>query len=179
MIEIEQHSVLVAIILFVLGSIGFLIKHFFFNKNTDTGSITNVISNYQSGGQTAHTIINHKSNRRKVDNGFEKKIIKELKTHPSQNFEIMLMNGDSEANDIANQIKDILEKSGWTIKGFIFNLAGSYKPGIEIAVGKNVSEAEQQIANLFNSAGLKVTANKYDNVKNVKIIVGPNPDNYL
>ena len=140
----------------------------------------NVTSINQQGGQTAHTIINQRPQRRALDESSKQLIIDELKKLPSESFHIWLANGDPEADFIAKQLKEVLISAGWEEKGFIYKLAGSYPEGIEIAIGQNLSPSQQTLADLLYRIGkLNISGKKYDDVTEVTIIVGPNPMNFI
>lgn len=138
-----------------------------------------VISINQSGGQTAHTIVNERPSKREISAGNQKRIIDELKKLPPSSFKIWLANGDPEADYISNQIKEVLIQAGWKEKGFVYKLAGSYKEGVEIAISNDLTPEKQLLANLLSTAGLDIRANKYNDIVETTIIVGPNPKNYL
>lgn len=140
----------------------------------------NIISINQTGGQVAHTIVNEKPLRRNLGDSQKELIIENLKKYPPESFIIRLASGDPEADHIARQLQEVLKRAGWNESAFAYKLAGSYPAGIEIAVGDNVTAAQQVLADSFATIGkLKVKGNKYNNVFEPTIIIGPNPDNYV
>jgi len=48
--QLEQHAVLVTVIIFVLGIVGFLIKHFFFNKDKNSAPSIKADKSITAGG---------------------------------------------------------------------------------------------------------------------------------
>lgn len=99
-------------------------------------------------------------------------IINKIKEYP-QNYKIFLSNGVSEMNAFAKEIDEVFKEAGWTNIGFVYNLAGFYSPGITFGV-KEVDDVSQYLADLFHSNGFKVTANKYADIENLHLIIGPN-----
>lgn len=139
-----------------------------FQGNVQIGNITSI---NQSGGQTAHTIINAKKPQRTIVN-VQKELTKKLKLFP-QDYEIKLSNGDSEIKNFANEIKKMFNDAGWNNISFEYNLAGFYPNGITVGV-KEPREIAQFIANAFGSAGLRVSYERVPKAEVLTIFIGPN-----
>lgn len=131
-----------------------------------------VLSLNQSGGQTAHTIINEGMPQRTIRDAREI-LVSKLKQYPSQNYQIHLSSGDQEIENLAREIDTALKEAGWTQKGFIYRLVGFYPPGITIEI-REVNEVFQFLADILQAAGLKVHGNKTPNSQELRIYIGPN-----
>ncbi len=103
---------------------------------------------------------------------FKEELIEKIKNFP-QSYKIFLSNGDHEMESFAKEIDQAFKSAGWNNTGFMYNLVGFYAPGVTFGV-KEVDEPSQLIANLFNSKGFKIIANKYTDIDQFHIIIGPN-----
>ncbi|NTV44717.1 MAG: hypothetical protein HGA67_03405 [Candidatus Yonathbacteria bacterium] len=129
-------------------------------------------THYGSGDNVAgNKIIINKQPERSVYL-LKDELIEKIKRFP-QNYKIFLSNGDHEMESFAKEIDQAFKEAGWTNTGFIYKLVGFYDPGITFGV-KEVDKPSQDIANLFHSKGFKVTANKYSDIDQFHIIIGPN-----
>lgn len=137
-----------------------------------------VVSINQSGGQTAQTIVNKAPVRRDISRDCSA-ISKILRRHAPEQYEMNLSSGDPEAEALAKQIDELLSQAGWTQTGFIYNLAGSYKSGVEIAIASPTLGFSELLLQFRDTAQLDVRGTKHDNIPRNKIIVGPNPDSYV
>ncbi len=112
-------------------------------KDTPEVQIVNspnsVVSVGQSGGQTAQKIINKRPISRVLSTEAKTIIQSQLRNFSPTPFKILLSNGDAEIDEFAHSLKSLLEEIGWENTGFIYNLAGHYPKGLEIAIGNNVT----------------------------------------
>lgn len=115
-------------------------------------------------------IINKKPDRTIAN--IKAELVKEIRKYP-QNYKIYLSNGDHEIESLAKEIDQAFKEAGWNVTGFIYNLAGSYAPGITFGV-QAVDAVSQYVADLFSANGFIVTGNKYDDIDQFHIIIGPN-----
>lgn len=121
--------------------------------------------------QIAYTIINQTPPQRTIL-PIKNKLIERLKQSP-QKYKLNLSNGDNEMEVFAREIDSAFKDAGWTNIGSIYRCVGFYPPGVTFEV-HDVNEINQFIADIFSSAGLKVTGNKSPDSKVFGIYIGPN-----
>jgi hypothetical protein len=140
-----------------------------------TGDV--VISQNQSGGQTAKTIINQIPEKRNI---LEKEDILNSYLKKSQPVEcdIHILMNDLEAYDLAIQIKAVLDNAGWKTGSIIKGLGGYYPPGITITRDKESNASDNLLEGLFLTGLKNVTGQQEFKGNKIAIYIGPNPDNY-
>ena len=104
-----------------------------------------VLSIGQKGGQTAHTIINSKSPVRGLNDEIIKGLNQNLSSLKDEDVTVVSAGGDWEADQLANEILEYMQKSGWK-KLFRMRNLDPMKPGISfehwgtwpaVQIGKN------------------------------------------
>jgi hypothetical protein len=140
-----------------------------------TGDV--VISQNQSGGQTAKTIINQIPEKRNILK--KEDILKSYleKAQPAE-CEIHILMNDLEAYDLAIQIKSVLDNAGWITGSVIKGLGGYYPPGITITRDKESNASNNLLEGLFLTGLKNVTGQQEFKGSKIAIYIGPNPDNY-
>jgi hypothetical protein len=138
----------------------------------------NVVSQNQSGGQTAHTIYNERPVSRTIKK-YQNQLIEELKKIQPIDYDIVVASGDREAYDLAIEIKNAFDSAGWINKRDVnINIGGTYPPGIGIRRDKATRQSELITLTLYNM-GLNARMIPKFEGNNLWIYVGPNPDNYV
>lgn len=134
-----------------------------------------VMSVNQSGGQTAHTIVNNAPLQRKLGH-LRERLVQALSPLAPQDYVIRLPSGDAEVDRIAHELDSTLEQCGWQRKGFKYIMAGCLPPGIEIAVD-GANEPRLILLNeLSMDSSLLIRGNTYSNIVGVIVTVGPHPE---
>lgn len=106
-----------------------------------------IVSEYQSGGITAHTLNVTSGLNKRILTSKIKSIIEELKNKPVVAYRLHYSQGDDEVNALANEIDQILSNSSWKKIAPIQRLAGPNLPkGITIFMLK----PEEPIITLSN-----------------------------
>ncbi len=140
-----------------------------------TGDV--VISQNQSGGQTAKTIINQVPEKRNIL-GKEDILKKYLEKSQPNECDIHVLMNDLEAYDLATQIKTVLDNAGWKTGSIIKGLGGYYPPGITITRDKESNASENLLEGLFLTGLKNVIGQQEFKGNKIGIYIGPNPDNY-
>ena len=131
-----------------------------------------VISQYQSGGQTAHTIINIEKPKRSIK-GFEDQVLMELKKHPRAAYRFCYNSNYAEVNDLVKELDNVFIQAGWQKLNPLQRLSGPPFPeGITIQFVKQNETNTALVAELMKIPGLKVEANYVEGVKDVLNIPG-------
>jgi hypothetical protein len=144
--------------------------------NSEMSSIVNVnsevVSINQSGGQTARTIINQKPIQRTLKHA-RSTIISELKNIEPIDYDIQILMNDMEANNLAEEIKEIFHNAGWTKGEIIRGMGGVHPSGITISRNTPTKQSEV-ITVLFINAGLYCAM--WPELRGTKlgIYIGPN-----
>lgn len=162
------------------------------NKSITSQSNITIFSIGQTGGQTAHTIINNKTPKRSILN--PEHIINTLKQYPVATYRLHYSTSDAEAYSLACEIDNILLKSGWEKIDPVQRLAGPSLPeGITIfmlkpsesfvelnnqlwqALGNKGVEGQvlQDVDNIFKVHGYPAIVLP-ENREGVVIFIGPN-----
>lgn len=159
-----------------------------------------VVSENQTGGITAHTVnINNVPKKRDLSSSYLG-IIGELKKYPISAYRLHYAPGDPEANNLANQIDDILTKIGWQKIHPVQKIAGlNMEPGINIFILKGRGEETflalantlnralenkgvkamygDNLSNIFQIGGWSAPVELPEGRNGVVIFIGPNPEN--
>jgi hypothetical protein len=135
-----------------------------------------VFSQNQSGGQTAKTIINKRPKARTIKHA-RNKIISELKTVEPEYYKIYVLMNDMEAQNLATEIKDVMDTAGWTDGKIEQRLGGKYPPGFTVSCNKPSKAGEVITLALYNS-GLHGAMWSELRGEHLVIYIGPHPDTY-
>ena len=142
----------------------------------------NIVSINQTGGQTAHTIINNKPLQRSISLDDRNTIIQALRRFPPGNYKIILPVNDPEADVLAKQIQGILMQAGWNETGFHYKiLPGNFPLGVKLEYGQVATPSGENLGQiLYSLKTLDIKGGIYQDLPRelVQIVVGPNPANY-
>lgn len=146
-------------------------------SNHGSGDI--VVSQYQSGGQTAKSIYNYNERpTARTIKDHRDQIIQELKKVEPIDYQIEVLTGDWEAINLATEIKSAFDSAGWNKGSEIRRgIGGTYPPGFAVAYDKPTKQSEIITVALVN-AGLYGGIYPDFKQEKLKIFIGPNPDTY-
>ncbi|MES2023594.1 MAG: hypothetical protein V4439_02840 [Patescibacteria group bacterium] len=142
--------------------------------NIDNISGDVVVSEYQSGGITAHSVyITQGVNKRVLTNKIDN-IIEELKKSPVAAYRLHYAPGDDEVNKLTNELNYILSSCGWKKMNPVQRLGGHNLPvGITIFMLKPEEPLTTLVNLLWNALGHQgVEGNVLVDVKNIFTIHG-------
>lgn len=181
----ERSYFVAATVLAVLGILSYFGINFLWEgkmrenkKNVEPISINKVngdvvISQNQSGGQTAHTIINNVEKPKRSIKSFEDSIITELRKHPKAAYRFYYNPGTAEVNNLVNELDKVLIQVGWRKVHPFQRLAGPPLPnGITIQFVKQNETNTALVIELMKIPGLEVKANYVEGVSDVINIPG-------
>ncbi|MFA4905437.1 MAG: hypothetical protein WC645_02930 [Candidatus Margulisiibacteriota bacterium] len=184
---IEQHAVLISIILFILATIfgvsGFLIKHFFFGDQKHITRTFNAGGDVAIGGDVTFgdkiisnkIIVEQKPLKRDIRKHTEK-IVSELSKNEPLKYKIYIQGGDSEVRELADQIQGILRAANWN--GEILTMLGGYIPDGIILYRDKESVSSEKLLNEIYKTGVKIEGQKEFKAGGINIYIGQNPSKY-
>lgn len=184
----NDNSGFLSIILFLLtilfswttGLLGWLVK--FFKKPVNLAPGIHAGGDIRAGGDIIvgnnNTRVNLQEKTRGISAELAASIKDELRKYPSQTFNIRLMSGDYEADTFAKNLKRVLVESGWRNNQFLYELSGSRAPGLILGVSGQPTDAEIVLLNLLTRGGVGVIGNKYSDIQELTLVIGPNPSRY-
>lgn len=142
-------------------------------QKEEAGTVTSI---NQTGGQTAYKITNnYASPQRLISDKSYQLLVHKLTAYTGKKFKIYVSNNDLEGLNLAKRIKSILIDSGWIETGFIFNLAGTYPPGIDIGIGGEPTKSDQVFADsMLQLTDFKINTSKNPEIEDLSIVIGPN-----
>lgn len=101
----------------------------------DVHSSTIIVSQHQMGGQIAHTIVNNALPPRQLSESAAKSLIAELSAYPRRRFDFMRVQGDGETIALAEQIKQVLFRSGWIMASDVVALVSGDR-GVRLGLSR-------------------------------------------
>ena len=140
------------------------------------GSVTGgsvIVTQNQMGGQAAHQIVNVGRQPRQVSEGSTKALLERLKGTEGQEFEVEVVEGDSEARSLAFQLHEILAQAGWRSSGFATSLFPFQPRHLMIQSGSE-GRGAQILREWATAAGLRPEWKALPGVMKVHVIVGAN-----
>lgn len=135
-----------------------------------------VTSINQSGGQTAHTIINHRAQKRDLSSQ-KMRIEAKLKNTAPLNYTIYIQAGDNEVRALADQIEEILKSASWN--GKILTMLGGFIPNGIILYRDKESISSVILLRAIHDAGVQIEGQKDFKEGGITIYIGQNPNSYL
>lgn len=140
-------------------------------NTVQNGSI--IVSQNQMGGQIAHSITNNGLQPRRISKIASDQLIATLKALPSETISIHCVFGDTESFDLANNIKNFLEQSGWKIETLLQHGFPQPVKGLYVQTPADTPGINSLIRWLM-SVGLDPIACLDKNLNKPEVIVGAN-----
>lgn len=129
-----------------------------------------VISQNQIGGQVAQSITNIGPPSRQLSEAAIRQLSQSLQGRPTQMYEIEVVEGDSEARNLAFQIQSALDAAGWTCSAFANSLFPQPVLGLTISAPRRAIVVE--LLDWAGRAGLAPQFAELRDLKQVHILVG-------
>lgn len=130
-----------------------------------------IISQGQLGGQIAHQITNVGPQPRKLAAEAIDSLVRGLSGLPRQPYEIEAVHGDTEARNLAFQLNEALQRSGWSNTAFASSMFPQPIAGLEVSAPAATREVEV-IVSLLSRAGLSPRLKILPDLTQVHILVG-------
>lgn len=149
-------------------------KQFVVNVTGNTvqhGSI--LFNSNQMGGQFAHSITNVGPQPRTISEAAANQFVAVLRQQPPVSIELFAAMGDSEAAQLGELLKRVLEVAGWQVDGVNLGIFTQLPKGVVIEVPA-ATEALTLLLNLLTATGLKASGYIARNALKPRLIVGAN-----
>lgn len=141
------------------------------NNTVSEGSI--IVTNNQVGGQNAHQIVNVGPQPRRIDQAAGAAISESLAQHPPEEVTLCFLLGDTETEQLAEQVSLIVRNAGWIVSNTRASKFNGLPKGI-VVDAKTPTIGLSQLASLLRSAGLRVQCNVNDRTTITRVIIGAN-----
>lgn len=133
------------------------------------GSI--IYSVNQSGGQIAHSITNIGPQPRRLSPAAASTLARALRALPTLPFEIEVVDGDSEANRLAHQVKDALVAAGWECHAFASSKFPSHVAGVTIST-PSTGAGVMALVDALNVSGLWPKLAVQPSLNRIHVLIG-------
>ena len=133
-----------------------------------------IFTHNQMGGQVAHSITNVGPQPRQFTSAAANELVRFLKDLPPEKFLIKMTWGDTEASELGENIKSVLELAGWSCGGMLATMFNQPLRGMGIVVSEE-NAARNLLAYWFNTIGLNPFAQLNSDAGNVEIVIGSAP----
>jgi hypothetical protein len=131
-----------------------------------------VTSHNQMGGQTAYEITNVGPQPRKISEASASALVAELSQHPNEQCTIDAIIGDTDAYQLAQQLKNVLNQAGWSVSGVSHMISEPPPKGVTVRLSKETPQAAIILINRLNQVGLQPTGYRHANYEQIEVIVG-------